>query len=61
MSNAETRNDAQIVARTPQWMADGLDTLAKKSRVPMAVVVRWAVEDWLTREGITPDAEQPAA
>lgn len=55
--------DYPLNARVPRWMADGLKQVAKKHRVRgMSDPLRWAVEDLLKREGITPpDAEQPAA
>jgi hypothetical protein len=49
-------------ARIPQWMADGLATVAEKHRVQnVSLVARWAIEDMLKREGITEPGADPAA
>lgn len=55
--------DYPLNARVPKWMADGLRDIAKKHRVRgMSDPIRWALEDYLAREGITPpDIEQTAA
>jgi hypothetical protein len=58
-----SKNTAFIGFRAPEWMADGIKAVAEKRRVPAdSIVLRWALEDLLAREGITePDAEHTAA
>lgn len=37
--------------RLPKWMATSVASAAKKQRVTDSHIIRWAVEDWLEREG----------
>jgi hypothetical protein len=47
-------NKAFIGFRAPKWMRDGVREVAKKHRVDVdSIVLRWAIEDYLKREGIT--------
>jgi Arc/MetJ-type ribon-helix-helix transcriptional regulator len=44
--------------RLPKWMADGVETAARRKRVSESDVIRWAIELWLDTEGFdTPAAE----
>lgn len=60
-----SENKAFIGFRAPAWMRDGVKEVAKRQRVDVdSIVLRWAVEDYLKREGITEpgsDAEPTAA
>lgn len=58
MPKLDTELKAQSVVRMPTWMADSVEAAALKNRVTASHIVRWAVEDWLERNGHqTPLAE----
>lgn len=45
--------DTPLNCRVPAWMAEGLAAVAQKHRVGhTSVVTRWALADYLLREGI---------
>jgi hypothetical protein len=62
MPEQNAQNTTPLRCRIPDWMAKGLEEVAKKHRVDnVSLVTRWAIEDMLKREGVLPDAEPTAA
>lgn len=37
--------------RLPKWMGSRLEQAAQNERVTESHIIRWAVEEWLAREG----------
>lgn len=50
--------DAEVRARVPQWMADGLDVVAARRLLDRPDILREAVREYLDRRKAEPTAKE---